>query len=63
MQRRLMGIPLPNEGVDLNTVLKEKNLDKAGKQGFMDSAEKATKDVALSPAAAKSMMSLLKGAL
>ena len=56
-------IPLPNEGVDLHTVLDEKKLDKAAKQGYMDSAEKATKDVALSPAAAQSMMSLLKGAL
>ena len=60
---KISGIPLPSEGVDLKAVLKEKNMDKGAKKGFKASAEKATKDVALSPAASKGMMSLTNGAL
>jgi hypothetical protein len=60
---KISDMPMPTDGVDLRTVLKEKNMDKEGKQGFKDCAEKATKDVAFSPAAAKGMMSLIGGVL
>ncbi len=60
---KISKIPLPSEGVDLSAVLKGKNLDKEAKKGFKASAEKATQDVALSPAASKEMMSLINGAL
>ena len=57
------GMPIPSDGVDLNSFLKEKNMDKAGIQGFKDSATKAAKDVALSPEATKGMTSMLDAAL
>ena len=60
---KISKVPMPNEGVDLRAVLKEKKLDSEGKKAFKASAEKATKDVALSPAAAKEMMSLINGVL
>ncbi len=56
-------VPLPTDGVDLAAVLKEKNMDKEGVQGFKDSAEKACKDVALSPDATKGMMAMFNGVL
>lgn len=60
---RISKVPMPNEGVDLKAVLKEKKLDNEAKKGFKASAEKATKDAALSPAASKEMMSLINGVL
>jgi len=57
------GMPMPSDGVDLAAVLKEKNMDAAGVQGFKDSADKACKDVALSPDATKGMMSMINGVL
>ena len=60
---KMSSMPQSSDGVDLAAVLKEKNMDPAGIQGFKESAEKATKDVALSPDAAKGIMNMINGVL
>ena len=60
---KMSGMPQSSDGVDLGAVLKEKNMDAAGIQGFKDSAEKATKDVSLSPDAAKGVMDMINNVL
>jgi hypothetical protein len=60
---KMSGMPLPSDGVDLATFLKEKNMDEAGVKGFRDSATKAAQDAAFSPTASKGMMSMLDGVL
>lgn len=56
-------VPTPSDGVDLTAYLKGKNLDSAAIAGFDKAANKAAKDVALSPDATKAMTSMLSNVM
>ncbi|MGH7741789.1 MAG: hypothetical protein ACRENS_07195 [Candidatus Eiseniibacteriota bacterium] len=52
-------VPIPSDGVDLTSFLHEKNLDEGAIAGFKNGANKAAKDVSLSPEATKGMTAMV----
>lgn len=56
-------VPPPNPGVDLRTVLREKNLDAAARKGFKESARRSAELAQLPGSATGALIKILDGAL